>query len=142
MARIVVTWMHVVAAAVWVGGLLYAGHLVLPAAARGERAALALLARGRLVAWTALGLLVLTGLENLRRFGLGSYWLIGKLLLVLLLAPLAAQRDFGLLPRARRAIEQGTNPKAALGGVRALDRVLVLLALVVLFLAVGVVRGR
>lgn len=142
MARIVVVWLHVLAAAVWVGGLLHGSHLVLPGLARGERAYLALLTRARLVAWTALGLLVVTGLENLRHARLESGWLIAKVLLFLVLVPLAAHRDFTLLPAAARAIEAGEPPARALGGLRWVDRVLVVLAVVLLFLGVGLARGR
>jgi uncharacterized membrane protein len=142
MERIVVVWVHVAAATLWVGGLLYTSHLVAPAVSRGERAYTGLLARGRVIAWAALGLLVLTGLDNLRRFGLASQWLLLKLLLVLLVLALQAHRDFGLMPRALGAIQRGEDPKAALRALRGLDRVLVLFALAVLFLAVGVVRGR
>jgi uncharacterized membrane protein len=141
-ARLVVVWVHVLAAAVWVGGLFYASHLVVPAIGRGERTYLALLTRGRLLAWAALGLLVLTGLENLRQFGLGSPWLIGKLLVVLVLLAVAAHRDFALVPRATREIEQGVAPGLALAGIRGLDRALLLLAAAVVFLAAGIARGR
>lgn len=142
MGGIVVVWVHVVAAAVWVGGLLYTSHLVLPAIARGERAYVSLLAKGRIIGWVGLGLSVVTGLENLRRVGLGSGWLAGKLVLVIGLLALSAQRDFVLLPRATRVIERGGDPGTAFSGLRWLDRIVVLLALATLFLAVGVVRGR
>jgi uncharacterized membrane protein len=140
--RLFVVWLHVVAAAVWVGGLLHMSHLVGPAAARGERESLSLLARGRAVAWAAWVLLVVTGLENLRRMGLASPWLAAKLVAVLALLALGAHRDFALLPRAIGAVEGGAEPAAALSGVRALDRAQLLLALAILFLAVGVARGR
>jgi putative copper export protein len=120
MLGLAVVWLHVVAAAAWFGGLLYTSHLVLPAISRGSRDGVALLVRGRIVAWTALALLLVTGLDNLRRVPMATPWLAAKLLIVL-----------GLLA-----------PAAALRGVRALDRVLLLLALGTLFLAVGVARGR
>lgn len=142
MLRIVVVWLHITAAAAWVGGLLSAGHLLGPAAARGGRESLHLLARGRVVAWAALALLVVTGLENLRGMGLASPWLAAKLVVVIALLALAAHRDFAVLPRAIRAVEGGAEPAPALSGVRALDRAVLVLALVVLFLAVGVARGR
>jgi hypothetical protein len=41
-----------------------------------------------------------------------------------------------------RAIDQGSDPGGALAVVRALDRVVLALALAVLFLAVGIARGR
>jgi putative copper export protein len=142
MSRIATVWLHVVAASVWVGGLLYASHLVVPALGRGEATALPLLRRGRRVAWGALALLVVTGLDNLRGVGLGSRWLALKLLLVTVLLMAAAHRDFALLPRAARAIDGGSEPGSALGALRWFDRILAVLALAVLFLAVGVARGR
>jgi len=140
--RLLLVWVHVTAAVVWAGGLLYASHLVLPGLARGERSYAGLLRRGRVISAAALGLLVVTGLLNWALLGLRSYWLMGKILLILVLVPLAVHRDFGLLPRALGEIERGREPRASLSGVRALDRAVVLLALVVLFLAVGVARGR
>jgi len=139
---LVVIWIHVVAAATWVGGLLYTGHLVVPAASRGARDALGLLSRGRVMAWAALGLLVVTGLLNLRGMAVISPWLAAKIVVVIAVLALAAHRDFAVLPRASRAVQEGAEPSTALAGIRALDRVLLLLALVVLFFAVGVARGR
>ena len=142
MTRLVVVWVHVVAAAAWVGGLLHASHLVVPGLARGERSYLALLTRGRLVSWLALALLLASGLGNLSWVGIQSPWLMLKILLALALLALAAHRDFALVPGACRAIEGGTEPAAALRGLRAFDHGLLLLALGILFLAVGVARGR
>ena len=142
MARLVIVWLHVVGAAAWVGGLLYTGHLVVPAAARGAGGTLALLRRGRLVSWAAVALLIVTGLENLRSLAVITPWLAAKLLAVIALLALAAHRDFALLPRAIQTIERGGEPARALSGVRMLDRVVLVLALVVLFLAVGIARGR
>jgi putative copper export protein len=141
-SRIVVVWLHVLAAAVWVGGLVSTTHLVIPALARGDRACLPLLGRARMAAWAALGLLVVSGLENLRHVRLDSPWVLAKLSLVVILLALAAHRDFALVPRATRDIARGAAPVGALAGVRWLDRVLLLLAVVVLFLGVGVARGR
>ncbi len=142
MIRIVVVWLHLLAATVWVGGLLYASHLVVPALARGERTYASLLTRGRVAAWAAIALLVVTGLDNLRRVRLDSPWLIAKLVLVIALLALAAHRDFALVPRATREIERGVAPGLALAGIRWVDRALICLAVVVLFLAVGVTRGH
>ena len=142
MLRLVIVWLHVVAAVAWVGGVLYAGHLVMPAIARGGRDGLPLLVRGRAVAWAAWALLAVTGIENLRRVPAISPWLAAKLIVVVALLALAAHRDFAVLPRAVRAVEGGAEPAVALSGARALDRVVLLLALAVLFLAVGVARGR
>jgi uncharacterized membrane protein len=135
-------WVHVVAAAAWVGGVLYAGHLVMPVAARGGRDGLQLLLRGRVVAWVAWALLGVTGIENLRSAAGISPWLAAKLVVVLALLALAAHRDFAVLPRAVRAVEGGAEPAAALSGARTLDRIILLLALAILLLAVGVAGGR
>jgi putative copper export protein len=140
--RIVVVWLHLLAASAWVGTFLVVSHLVVPALARGERAYLGLLERARVVAWAAIGLLLVTGLDNLRRVRLDSPWLIGKLVLVVVLLALAAHRDFALVPRAIRMIVRGGSSAVALGGLRWLDRVLLVVAMVVLFLGVGVARGR
>ena len=113
---------------------------------RPRRGALArrspLLRRGRVVSWAAVALVIVTGLENLRSMAVITPWLAGKLLTVIALLALAAHRDFALLPRAIQAIERGGEPGGALSGVRMLDRVVLMLALVVLFLAVGIARGR
>jgi uncharacterized membrane protein len=142
MTQLVVVWLHVVGVVAWVGGLLYAGHLVVPAASRGAREALALLQRGRVVSWAAVALVIVTGIENLRTMLVITPWLAAKLVAVIALLALAAHRDFAMLPRAIQAIERGGEPGEALSGVRMVDRVVLLLALAVLFLAVGVARGR
>ena len=95
-----------------------------------------------MVSWAAVALVIVTGLENLRSMAVITPWLAGKLLTVIALLALAAHRDFALLPRAIQAIERGGEPGGALSGVRMLDRVVLVLALVVLFLAVGIARGR
>ena len=142
MARLIVVWLHVLAAAAWLGGVLYTSHLVVPALARGERTYVALLARARIVAWAAVGLLVVTGLENLRQVSLERPWVMAKVLLAIVLLALAAHRDFALVPRAARAIAAGSAPEAAVSGLRRLDRVLVLLGALAIFLGVGIARGR
>ena len=142
MLRLVLVWLHLLSASVWIGWLLYGSHLIVPGLAGGERTYASLLRQGRVISASALGLLAATGLANWVLLGLRSYWLMGKIVLVLLIVPLAVHRDFGLLPPALRAIEEGREPRASLAGVRGIDRALVVLALVVLFLAVGVARGR
>jgi putative copper export protein len=142
MTRIVVVWLHVVAAAVWLGGLAFSAHLLVPTLLRGDRGALALLGRARVSAWAALALLLVTGIENLRQVGLSRPWVLAKVMAVMVLLALAAHRDFALVPRATGEIERGTPARLALGTLRWVDRILLLLALVVVFLGVGVARGR
>jgi uncharacterized membrane protein len=140
--RLVVVWLHLLAAAVWLGGLVYASHLVVPRLAHGEGNYAALLARGRLVTWIAVALVVATGLWNLQHARWDSPWLMAKALLILALVPLAAHRDFGILPRVVRALDQGTSPASAVAGLRWLDRITTLGLVLVLFLGVGLARGR
>jgi hypothetical protein len=139
--RLLLVWVHVVAAALWLGGLLQAVHLLVPALARGERGLLAVLLRGRAVTWAAFTVLLATGLANLQHVGL-TRWLALKVLLALGALSVAAHRDFALLPAARAALGRGVEPAAALRRVRLFDRVLAVLGLAIVFLAAGVARGR
>jgi hypothetical protein len=67
---------------------------------------------------------------------------MAKVMTVMVLLALAAHRDFALVPRATGEIERGTAPGLALSGLRWVDRILLVLALLVVFLGVGVARGR
>src|SRR5574341_2024083 len=105
---LLVLWLHVLGVVVWIGGLAYQAHALLPAARRGEAAPFAEAARcARPVAWSAVSLVVLTGFYNVTRLGPldrvmqsgAGLLLAGKFLLVLLLVALAAQRDFTHLVR-------------------------------------------
>src|SRR5438094_10666481 len=63
-------WLHVLGVIVWMGGVMYQAHVLLPMARRGHVAAFATAARrGRPVAWTALALVVLTRFYNVTRLG-------------------------------------------------------------------------
>jgi hypothetical protein len=139
--RLVVLWLHVLAASLWVGGLVYASHLVVPRIRRGERALLPLLLRARVVSWAAMILLVLTGFENLRHVPLDRPWVMAKVLLVLLLIPLAAHRDFALVPGVAQSLDAGSAPGPATARLRRLDWLVTLLSAVVLLLGVTIARG-
>lgn len=90
----VVRFLHLIAAAVWVGGLLTLGALV-PVVRRngGDVTLLRAMARqfGR-VSWSALGVAVVTGVIQMQRFGRdwGSAAVSRKLGLVVVVASLAA----------------------------------------------------
>jgi putative copper export protein len=91
----IVLWFHLVAAAVWLGGLITLGAIV--AALRSEqveRSVLQAVARqfGR-VSWTAMGVAVLSG-AWLATEHLGSVWLPVKMALVAVAAGLAAWHQF------------------------------------------------
>jgi uncharacterized membrane protein len=98
----------VLAAIVWIGGMLFIALVLVPVARRlsdpGLRARLVHAAgvRFRTVGWVALGALVATGLLNLwlHPFLLGSPRFHAKLALVVLALVLSVVHDFLLGPRA------------------------------------------
>ncbi|RPH84181.1 MAG: hypothetical protein EHM88_04970, partial [Candidatus Rokuibacteriota bacterium] len=68
--RLAILYLHVVAAVVWMGGLAYQVHVLLPAARRGALASFADAARrARPVSWTAIAVVVLTGFYNVTQLG-------------------------------------------------------------------------
>jgi putative copper export protein len=143
--RLVSVWLHVLGMAVWIGGLTFQSHVLLPHARRaGDPRPFAEAARrGRRVGWAAAGLTVLTGLYNVTglaplarvaQSGAGTV-LAGKFLLVLAMVALAAQRDFGQVPRL-----DGAQWRGALRAIRWLDHAVLGLALVVIYLGLVVSR--
>jgi len=144
-------WLHVLSAAVWLGGLLFQSHILLPLLARGGPAESVAQAvrRSRRVAWTALALLVLTGLYNLTRLPSvaamtesGVLKLLAlKLFLVVVLLMLSAHRDFGVAARLIRALAGGGDATPALRTLVRLDRVAFLLGMGLVYLGLAVGRG-
>lgn len=147
---LIVVWLHVLGAVVWLGGVAYQAHVLLPAARAGQVAPFAEAARrGRPVAWTALVLVVLTGLVNLTRLGPlarvmesgAALTLAAKFILVLAAVALAGQRDFALVARLQRALDGGQDPAPALRGIAWLDRLVLLLGAAIIYLGLAVSRG-
>lgn len=157
-------WLHIIAAAIWVGGMLFLVLIVLPVVRRPEYRPVA----GRLIhwvgvryknaGWTCFGLLGLTGILNL--LGRGAtldqlidpfFWqtafgrtLAIKLLLVAAVLLLSAIHDFRVGPRATAAMEAQPGSPEALRLRRqatAIGRANLALSLVILLLAVALVRG-
>lgn len=148
--KIVAVALHVLGVVVWLGGVMYQAHVLMPAARRGQVAPFAeLAARGRTTGWVALGLVVLTGLYNVTRLGPArdvmasgaGLLLAGKFMLVLLLIAVAGQRDFSCVPRLRRAIDGAEDPQPVLRAIARLDHVAVGLGAVIVFLGVAVSRS-
>jgi len=122
-------WLHIVAAGVWIGSMVFLGAAVAPVVRRPGREEIAprLLEevglRYRAVGWLSLALLVLTGILNLgfRGYGWdafldGSLWrgpfghtLLVKLLLVALLVAITLWHDVGVGPKAT-ALLRSPNP--------------------------------
>jgi uncharacterized membrane protein len=147
--RLVVLWVHLVGAMVWIGGLAYQTHVLLPGARRGDPRPFADAARrARPVTWTAVALVVLSGFYNVTQLGSlervmqsgAGLMLAAKFALVIIAVALAAQRDFAQLPILDAAI-RGGDATRALSAVGRLDRVVLLLAVVVIYLGLAVSRA-
>ena len=143
-------WVHLLGMVVWLGGVLYQAHILLPMARRAGAGPFADAARRqRPIAWTALGLVVLTGLYNVTRLGPldrvmqsgAGLLLAGKFILVLLVIAVAAQRDFTHLVRLHIALTTNQDPAPALRAIAWLDRITILLALVIVYLGLAVSRS-
>jgi uncharacterized membrane protein len=148
--RLLALWLHVLGVVVWLGGLAYQVHVLAPAARVGQVTAFATAARrARPLAWTALGLVVLTGFYNVTRLGPlervmesgAALVLAAKLMLVLVIVALAGQRDFGQLPRLARDLAAGRDTGSALRTIAWLDRIVVLLGVVTIYLGLSVSRS-
>lgn len=157
-------WLHVVAAAVWIGGMLFLALVLVPVVRREEyrehAARLVHLTGTRFsrVGWVCLGVLVASGFVNLWFRGIGwaalvnaGFWtspfgrVLGiKLLLVATILALSAWHDFGVGPRATAAW-QADPTSAEAGRLRRMaswfGRLNLLLALAVVGLAAALVRG-
>jgi len=142
-------WLHVLGVVVWMGGLMYQAHVLLPMARRGHVAVFAMAARrARPVAWTALALVGLTGAYQVTRLGPldrvmhsgAAVLLAGKFGLVLLLVALVGQRDFGQVGRLNRLVASGADPTSALRAITWLDRLTLLLAIVIVYLGLAISR--
>lgn len=144
-------WLHLLATVVWLGGLIFQSHVLFPQLGKtgASPLAAAALRRFRPVAWSAVGLLVLSGFYNLSRLPSlerllqsdAGALLALKVVLLLIALPLAAHRDFKQGPRLARALEAGEDPVALLRSVVWLDRVVLLLGVVALYLGLAVSRG-
>jgi uncharacterized membrane protein len=122
----------------------------MPAARRNRDAALTdVLRRGRRVTWVAIALVVLTGFYNVTLLGpldrvlqSGAALLLAlKFMLVLAAVAVAGQRDFAQVPRLARAVAAGDDPKPALSAIVWMDRVVLLLAVVIVYLGLAVSRA-
>jgi copper resistance protein D len=138
---LVVLWLHVLSAIIWIGGMLFIALVLVPVArGLGDASFRTRLVhetgrRFRTIAWMALGLLVATGLVNLwmapgllrsPRF----HWKLGLVVLALILS---AFHDWVLGPRAGLP---GADPSVR---IRAswIARLNVAVALVVVWLGLG-----
>ena len=143
-------WLHVLGVVAWVGGLAYQTHVLLPAARRGEIAPFAAAARrARPATWTAIFIVVLTGFYNVTQLGPvervmhtgAGVMLAGKFILVIAAASIAGQRDFAQLTLLRGALATDADPQPALRAIARMDRIVLVLALVVIYLGLAISRA-
>jgi uncharacterized membrane protein len=146
---LLVVWLHLLGVVVWVGGLMYQAHVLLPAARRGATGMFAeVLQRGRPVTWTAIALVTLTGFYNVTRLGPlervmesgAALALALKFMLALAAIAVSGQRDFAQVPRLARSLAAGDDPRSALSAIAWMDRVVLLLAVVIVYLGLAVSR--
>lgn len=156
-------WLHILAAATWIGGMLFVVVVVVPWLRRGDRAQAAAFlrqtgSRFRALGWICFAILVGTGSFNLwiRGVHLGDLVdpaffakpfgraVILKLLTFAAVLAVSAVHDFYLGPRAALVTERDPKSDEATRLRRwagRLGRVNALLALVLVALAVIIVRG-
>ena len=149
-ASLVSVWLHLLGAVVWIGGVMYQAHVLVPAARRNAAVPLTeMLRRGRRVTWVAIALVVLTGFYNVTLLGpldralqSGAALLLAlKFMLVLAAVGVAGQRDFAQVPRLARALATGEDASPALSAIAWMDRVVLLLAVVIVYLGLAVSRA-
>jgi len=157
-------WLHILAAATWIGGMIFVAVVLIPVTRRPEVHSVASSlvhwtgVRFRLVGWICLGLLILSGVFNLAGRGFrwadlwtGRVWTSSfgqtlgiKLILVALILLASALHDFVIGPRATALWQENPASQEALRLRRRagwLGRINLLLALGVTALGVMLVRG-
>ena len=148
--RLLVLWLHVVGVVVWIGGLMYQTHVLLPAARRGGAAAFVeAVRRGRRATWTAIAVVVLTGFYNVTQLGSvervvqsgAGLMVTGKFILVIAAVTIASQRDFSQLGRLDRAVRGAEDPVPVLRALAMMDRAVLVLALVIVYLGLAIARA-
>jgi uncharacterized membrane protein len=157
-------WLHILAAIVWIGGMVFLGVVLVPVLRQDEfkhirtpmlyETAL----RFRWAGWVMLGLLVVTGFLNVGLRGYpcsallsAGFWqstwgtlLAWKLVLVTIVLGMSAVHDFMLGPRTVKVLESNPDAPEAERLRRWsswMGRLTLLLSLVILAFAVALVRG-
>lgn len=157
-AYVASVYLHILAAATWVGGIIFLVAVAVPALRRAPDHALLRLTvvRFRAVGWGAFAVLLATGLYNLHARGIGwaeltdpSYRATApgkalsiKLACFAIIVVLSAIHDFSIGPRALAAMEQGAPDPQRLRKLAGLiGRINGLVTLAIVLCAVIVVRG-
>jgi copper resistance protein D len=160
---VISVWLHILAAMVWVGGMLFLVLVVVPWLRRGGGVDAGRFlhetgVRFRNVGWACFLTLLVTGTFNLGYRGirlthfvdpswLGTPYakvLIAKLALFVVIVLVSAVHDFAIGPRATKVLRESPGSPEALSlrkRASLLGRLNAVLALVVVFVAVMLVRG-
>ncbi len=156
----VVVWLHVLAAAVWIGSMVFFAAVVVPVVRKLEPQAAAPLIRKigvrfRALGWLALSALVVTGAANLFYRGVtwemltsGAFWSAGfglvlgwKLGLVAIILIATALHDVLASSPVRGRLGSARDQQLARRRASWLGRFVMVVSLVILFLAVALARG-
>jgi copper resistance protein D len=159
-------WLHILAASIWVGGLIYTAAVAVPFALTHEiperqRILRGLARRFRWIGWGSMAVLFVTGLGNLTlrlspiKFSqilngdvfnpqkveqLIAIWLPWKLMLVIVMIGLMAFHDITSIQAAKRHEGSPDNAPGNRMGSRA-AALATLVAVLVLYVSVRLVRG-
>ena len=159
--------LHILAAVVWIGGMVFLGVVLIPVLRQARMSAPALYGelihrtgtRFRNVGWLSLVVLVVTGVVNLGRWGVdhsrlvsaelwASPWgriLAFKLVLVAVAVAISLVHDLVIGPRATRLLRDAPGSDAALRLRRVagwMGRLNLVIAVLIVAFAVMLVRGR
>lgn len=160
---VIFTWLHIIAATVWAGGMIFLTFALVPALRKlpDRKIGLELVRvtgrRFKVMGWIALVTLILTGFGNIWARGLmhplatADFWRFGfgkilgiKLALVVVTLLISALHDFLVGPRAVEVMRRDPAAPAALRLRRlasAMGRANLLLALAIILCGVMLVRG-
>ena len=159
-------WLHILAAAVWTGGLIYTAAVAVPFALthpveERQRILRGLGRRFRWIGWGSIGVLIITGIGNLAlrvtpiKFSqmlngdvfnpdkverLIAIWLPWKLMLVIVMIGLIAFHDITSIQAAKRHEASPDSAPGSRAGSRA-AALATLVAILVLYVSVRLVRG-
>jgi uncharacterized membrane protein len=159
-------WLHILAAAVWTGGLIYTGAVVVPFALTHEPEERQRILRGaarrfRPIAWTSLVILLMTGVGNLmlrlspvslkqilngdvfdpaKVETLIATWLPWKLMLIVVMVALMAYHDLTSIQAAKQYEGSRDRAPGRRAGTTAAAAA-TLVTLLVLYVSVRLVRG-
>lgn len=157
-------FLHVLSAMIWIGGMLFFAMIVVPITrtpdfqAMAGRLFTAMGVKFRVVGWSCLMLILMTGFLNLTgRYGSmgimgeSGFWtgpfgsvLAIKISIFVLILVMSAVHDFFIGPKAARLLERNPGDPIAIKLRKSASwfgRINLLLGLIVVYLAVGMIRG-